>query len=181
MNYTPEKFVATGQANVEAIKDLSTKSYAGLEKLVELNMAAAKALSAESFAHMQAVMDAKDAMQLMALQQSFVQPMPEKSAAYGRHLYAIATEVGAEWTRVFESQFAESKKVLGDAVETLAQNAPAGSEPAVGAFKNAFTMSQNALESVKSSAQSALAQAESNLTTAANQAASAVAAVTKKD
>ena len=57
---TADQITATNKANLDTAQGLATKSFAGFEKLVELNMAAAKALMTESFSHAQAVLAAKD-------------------------------------------------------------------------------------------------------------------------
>ena len=180
MNYTAEQFIATNQANVDAFKGVAAQAYAGFEKLAELNLAAATAISSESFAHLQAMLAVKDAQQLLALQSGLFQPMTEKSASYGRHVYTIASDSGAEFTKAFESKLTEAQKALGTVVENVAKNAPAGTEPVVAAMKNALTSGQNAIESAKNSAKNAMEIAETNFTAAANQALTAVAAVSKK-
>lgn len=180
MSFTPEQFIATNQANVEAIKGLTIKAFAGFEKLAELNLAAATALSAETFSHVQALLGAKDAKQLLELQAGLVKPMTEKSAAYSRHVYTIATESNAEITQAVEAKVAEAQKALGAVVENVAKNAPAGSESVVTALKNALTTGQNAMETAKNSTKNAIEMAETNFKAAANQAVNAVAAASKK-
>ena len=44
MFITADQITATNKANLDTLKGLSTKSFAGVEKLVELNLAAAKAM-----------------------------------------------------------------------------------------------------------------------------------------
>jgi phasin family protein len=179
MNFNADQFTATNAANLETLKGLTTQAYAGFEKLVELNMAATKALVGESFSHTQAVLGAKDAQELLGLQSAVVKPMAEKTAAYGRHVYTIATEANAEFTKVVEAKTAEAQKAFADMVETATKNAPAGSESAVAMFKNALTASQNAMESAKASAKKAAEAVETNFTAVANKAVAAATAVTK--
>jgi phasin family protein len=85
-----EQFAATNKANLDNLFGLSNKAFAGVEKLVELNLTAGRAALNESAAHAQAVLAVKDAQEFIALQTSFVQPLAEKSAAYSRHLYDLA-------------------------------------------------------------------------------------------
>ncbi len=81
MNTTAEQFIATNQANLQALEGLASQSFAGVEKLIELNMAAAKSLLNEAFSHVQAVLGAKDAQELLALQSGLLAPLADKSAA----------------------------------------------------------------------------------------------------
>ena len=180
MNFNADQITATNQANVEALKTLTTKAYAGFEKFVELNLAASKALMSESFAHTQAVLGAKDAKQMMELQAGMAQPMAEKSASYGRHVSAIANETGAEFTKAAESKLAEAQKAFADAMDTLSKNAPAGTESVVAVLKNALTTSQTAIDSAQTSAKKAMETAETSFTAATEQALSAASSLGKK-
>lgn len=180
INFQPEQFVAAQQTNVEAFQALSTKAYAGFEKMVELNMAASKALLGESFAHAQAVLAAKDAKELMDLQAGLVQPMTEKSVAYARHVQAITTEAGTELSSAVEARVQETQAMVAKMVENLSKNAPAGTESAVAAFKNALTTSQNALDAAQKTAKKAIAVAETNFTEATDQAVKAVSKAAQK-
>jgi phasin family protein len=70
-----------------------------LKKIVELNMSASKAALAESGENAKALLSVKDAQELLALQSSLLQPLAEKTAAYSRHLYEIATGTTGEFTK----------------------------------------------------------------------------------
>lgn len=179
MTYSAEQFSATNKANLQALEGFTTQAFAGVEKLVELNMAAAKAAMGESFSHVQAVLGAKDAQELLALQSGLVKPLAEKSAAYAQHVQTIVTGSGAEFTKAVEAKTAEAQKAFGGVLENLTKNAPAGSESAVAAFKNALTAGQNAVESAHASTKKALEAAQSNFATAATQATDAVKKATK--
>jgi len=180
MNMTIDQMTATSKSNLDAVIGLSNKSFAGFEKLVELNMAAAKAIMTESFDHAQALLAAKDVQQLMALQTGLVAPMAEKTAAYGRHVYGIAVETSAEFTKALEGKAAENQKAFTQAFDSLVKNAPAGTESAVAVLKSALASSQSAIESAQNTAKKALALAESNVSAVTEQALSAAAAVSKQ-
>ncbi len=180
MFITADQITATNKTNLDTIKNLTTKSYTGFEKLVELNMAAAKALMTESFSHIQASLAVKDAQEFLAMQTGLVKPMTEKAAAYGRHVYGITVEASAEFTKAFEGKSAEAQKAFNQVIENVSKNAPAGTESAVAVLKSALASSQNAIDSAQNSAKQAMAMAESNITAVTEQALSAAAAVTKK-
>jgi phasin family protein len=174
MNNIIEQFTAANQANLQTLQGLTTKAFAGAEKLVELNMATSKAILGESFSHAKAVMGAKDAQELLAVQNGFFKPAAEKSAAYFQHVQTIATSTGAEFTKAVEAKTAEAQKAFGGAVDKLAKNAPAGTETAVAAFKSALNAGQNAVETAQSSAKKAIEAAQTSFNTAATQAVDAV-------
>ena len=161
MYITADQIAAANQNNLEVAKGLATKSFAG-------------------FAHTQALLAAKDPQQVLALQTGLVAPMAEKAVAYSRHVYGIAVEAGAEFTKAFEGKAAEGQKAFGQVMDNMTKNAPAGTESAVAVLKSALASSQNAIESAQNAAKQALAMAESNVTAVTEQALSAAAAVAKK-
>jgi len=180
MTYTTDQFIATNRANLEALQSLTNQAVTGFEKLVELNMAASKAAVAESFSQVQAVLSAKDAQELLALQSAVFQPLAQKSAAYGRHVYDIVSSTGAELTKAFEAKLAETQKTFSALVDNAAKNAPAGSEAATALFKSAVSATQSAIETAQNAAKQAVSLAESNLTAVTAQAVEAVATPSRK-
>ena len=168
---TAEQIMASHKANIETLFGLTQKAFEGVEKLVELNVQATKAALAETANHTQAVMGVKDAQELLALQASMVQPLAEKTAAYSRHLYDIATGSTAELSKAFEGQAADAQKKFMGLVDTAAKNAPAGSESAVAVMKSAVAAANNALESVQKAVKQATEVAEANFNTVAAHAA----------
>jgi hypothetical protein len=117
---------------------------------------------------------------LLALQAAMFQPMAEKTAAYSRHLYDIASGTGAEFGRTFEAQAAEAQKKLLAVIDNAAKNAPAGSETAVAVFKSAVAAGTNALESVQKAVKQATDVAEANFNAVATQATNAAKTATSR-
>ena len=177
---TAEQLMASHKANIETMFGLTHKAFEGIEKLVELNMQATKAALAETANHAQAVMGAKDAQEFMALQASMVQPLAEKTAAYSRHLYDIASAAGADLGKTFEGQTAEAQKKLAGLIESATKNAPAGSETTVAVMKNAVAAANNAFESMQKAVKQASEMAENNFNTVATSAVNASKSVAKK-
>jgi phasin family protein len=177
---TAEQIMASHKANIETLFGLTHKAFEGVEKLVELNVQATKAALAESANHAQAVLNVKDAQELLALQAGLVQPLAEKTAAYSRHLYDIASAAGAELGKTVEGQTAEAQKKFVGLVDNAAKNAPAGSETAVAVMKSAVAAANNAFESMQKAVKQASEMAEANFNTVAATAASATKTAAKK-
>ncbi len=177
---TAEQVLASQKATVETLFGLTTKAFEGVEKLVELNVTASKAALAEASGTTQAILGVKDAQELLALQASLFQPLAEKTAAYSRHLYDIASGTGAEFGKAFEGQATEAQKKFMSVVDNAAKNAPAGSETAVAVFKSAIAAGNNALESVQKAVKQASDVAEANFNAVASQAVNAAKATTAK-
>jgi phasin family protein len=177
---TVEQVIASQKANVETLLGLTSKAFEGVEKIVELNLSASKAALAESGDHAKAMLSVKDAQELLALQSSILQPLAEKTAAYSRHLYEIATGTSSEFTKALESQAAEAQQKFMGMVDSAAKNAPAGSEAAVAVMKNAVSAANTALESVQKAVKQATEVAESNFNSLSNATTVAVKPASKK-
>jgi len=170
MNNPAEQIIAANKASMDAFEGAAKKAYAGVEKLVELNMAASKAAFGESFNHAKAVMSVKTPQEFMTLQTAFFQPLAEKSTAYFQHVQSIATEGSADFTKQFEATVADAQKAIGASVEQLAKNAPAGSEAAVAALQSALSQGQKAVETAQATIKKASATAQANFVAASRQA-----------
>ncbi len=173
---TAEQVIASQKATVETLFGLTTKAFAGVEKLVELNVQASKAALAETANQTQALMGVKDAQELLALQAGLMQPLAEKTAAYSRHLYDIASGTTSEFSKAVESQATDAQAKFMSLVDGAAKNAPAGSETAMAVMKNAVAAANNAFESVQKAVKQATDMAEANFNAASNTAVSAVKA-----
>ena len=160
---TADQLLAAHKANVATLFDLSQKAFEGVEKLVELNMQVAKATMDEAAQHTKAVLSVKDAQELLSLQASLLQPVAEKAAAYGRHLYDIASGTSAEISRVAEGQLADAQQKFMSVVDTAVKNAPAGTENAVVLVKSAVAAANNAFDTVQKAAKQAADVAEANI------------------
>jgi hypothetical protein len=180
---TVEQVMASHKSNLETLFGLTNKAFEGVEKLVELNLTASKAALSEASSHTQTLMNVKDAQELLSLQSGLLQPLAEKTAAYSRHLYDIATGAGTEFTKSMEAQAADAQQKLAALVDSAAQNAPAGSESAVAVIKSAVSAAHTALESVQKAVKQATDVAEANFQAVANSATNATkqaTAATKK-
>ena len=177
---TAEQIVAAQKSNLETLFGLTQKAFEGVEKLVELNIQATKAAMAEAANNTQAMMSVKDAQELLTLQASLMQPLAEKTVAYSRHLYDIASGTGAEFGKAAEAQAADAQKKFMAVVDNAAKNAPAGSETAVAVMKSAVSAANNAMESVQKAVKQAAEMAESNFNAVTSQAVNAAKATTTK-
>ena len=177
---TAEQVLASQKASVETLFGLTNKAFEGVEKIVALNLTASKAALGEAADTTQSLLAVKDVQELLALQAALFQPLAEKTAAYSRHLYDIASSTGAEFGKAFEGQAAEAQKKFLAVVDNAAKNAPAGSETAVAVFKSAVAAGNNALESVQKAVKQASDVAEANFNAVANQAVNAAKTTTAK-
>ena len=175
----PEQILAANKANVQSLFELTQKAIAGVEQLVELNLQIAKSALSDAQGNAQAAMTAKDAQELLTLQQSLLQPTAEKAMAYGRQVYEILSASNAEVARVAEAQFAGAQQAAAAMVDNVVKNAPAGTENVAGMLKSAMTAATQAAETAQKAVQQATKMAEANVEAAAAQAVKATQAATK--
>ncbi len=164
---TVEQVTASHKANLETLFGLTNKAFEGVEKIIELNLTASKAALSEASGHAQSLLSVKDAQELVALQSGFFQPLTEKTAAYSRHLYEIASGTHAEFGKAVEVQAADAQKKIANLVDSAAKNAPAGSEAAIAILKSAVAASNNALESIQKTVKQATDVVEANFSAVA--------------
>lgn len=173
---TAEQLLATQKANIATLFDLGQKAFEGVEKVLELNLQVAKTTLDEAAEHTKAVLAVKDAQELLALQASLLQPSAEKAAAYGRHLYDIASSTSSEVSKLAEAQIAEAQKKFVSVVDNAVKNAPAGTENAVVLVKSAVAAANNAFDTVQKAAKQAADVAEANFQAITNTAVKATQA-----
>ena len=177
--FNNEQILAANKANVQSLFELTQKAIAGVEQLVELNLQVAKAAMADVQGNAHAALSVKDAQELMALQQSMLQPAAEKAVAYGRQVYDILAASNAEVTRMAEAQFAGAQQAANALVDNAVKNAPAGTENVVGMLKNAMVAANQAAETAQKAVKQAAQVAEANVQAMTSQAVKATQAATQ--
>jgi phasin family protein len=96
------------------------------------------------------------------------QPANDKFTAYARHVYEIASETGAEISKVVEKQLSEGNRQVTAAIEAIAKNAPAGSEGVVTLVKSAVTAANSAWDQVNKASRQVVEMTEANVASATN-------------
>ena len=166
MNLTPEQIAAAQKANLETLSGLTNQALQSIERLVELNMHIAKQSLSDSMNSAKKALEVKDIQQLLAHQAEAVQPMAEKIMAYSRHLYELAHETQNSFTQSAEKEFQAGQKKINSLVEEWTRNAPAGSDAAVQAMKQAIASANNVFETSQKAVKHAVEVAQTNLSTA---------------
>ena len=173
----PEQFSNATKANLESqfalLSTLTSKTFEGIEKLVNLNIATAKSTIENSSATARQLLAAKDAQEFFALSTSQAQPNAEKAQSYSRQVASIVSDTGAEFSRAAEGQLAEVNRKVISLVDEVTKNAPAGSEAYVSAFKTAISNANAGYEQFSKTSKQAREAIESNVNAAVSQFATA--------
>ena len=160
---TVDQITSAHKNNLDVFFGMSEKAFAGVEKLVELNLAAAKSAISESVHQAHILVSIKDPQDLSTLSTTMVQPMAEKAVAYGRHVYEIASSTSADIGKTIEAQAAEAQHGVMSFIDASTKNAPNGTEAFVAMFKSAMTAGQNAVETMQKAVKQVSETAEANL------------------
>lgn len=175
-----EKFATAAKVNTEVALTVANTLLAASERLAAHNLNTARALLGDVTANLAVVSDVKDAQGLFALPTAFLQPSIEKAVAYSRGIYAIASETQAALSRVFETQYATLNKEVMASIEEAVKHAPAGSEVAVSAVKQAISAANSAYDNVAKATKQAVELTENNVTAATEAALKTVSINTAK-
>jgi phasin family protein len=164
----PDQFVALHRQSLESAQAIALASFAGFEKLTQLNVQAAKASLEENVQKGVALLETRDVKALTESMSASAQPASDKFTAYAKHVYEIASETGSEISKVVEKQLGEGNRQVTAAIEALARNAPAGSEGVVTLVKSAVTAANSAFDQVNKATRQVVELTEANVANATN-------------
>lgn len=156
------QLAATNKANFEALMGLTAKAFEGVEQLTLLNLQAAKGSLDEVKETGVAVLSARDAQSLLALQAGLLQPAAEKATAYGKQVYRIVADIKADFEKVAAEQTAAAQVSFGALIDAAGKNAPAGSSDGIALIKSAMATATTAYESLRNAGLQAVETAEAN-------------------
>lgn len=164
----PDQFAALQRQSLESAQAIALASFAGFERLTQLNVQAAKASLEEGVQKGVSLLETKDVKALADSISDSAQPANDKFTAYARHVYEIASETGAEISKVVEKQLSEGNRQVTAAIEAIAKNAPAGSEGVVTLVKSAVTAANSAWDQVNKASRQVVELTEANVASATN-------------
>lgn len=178
--FTVDQVIAEQKAALQTAYGLAGKSFDGVEKLVELNLAAARASLKEGADFTKAALSAKDVQSLLALQAAALQPAAEKAAAYNRQVAEIAQATAGVFAKAAEAQVAAAQAKFADLVDNAGANVPAGFETPVNLVKSSLASANNAYETVQKAMKQAADLAQANIDALTAQSTSVVKSASKK-
>jgi phasin family protein len=156
------QLAATNLANFEVLMGLTGKTFEGIEQLTALNLQIAKGGLDEVKEAAVAVLSARDAQSLLALQAGLLQPAAEKAAAYGKQVYRIVADIKADVEKVTAEQTAAAQASFAALIEAAGKNSPAGSSDGIALIKSAMATANSAFESLRNAGLQAVETAEAN-------------------
>ncbi len=147
--------------NLETVFSLGEAAIENAQKLVELNYDASKAALLNAQQNIQQVLNAKDPKQVTELLQAdTLQDVGNQAIAHQRKVTKVFRESGKEFADVVEASIEQAQAGMQDWVNTLAANAPAGSDVFVSAFKTSMNSVMQGIEQFREASKDALLTVE---------------------
>ena len=162
----PDQFVSLQRQSLESAQAIAMASFGGFERLAQLNVQAAKASVEETVQKGLLFLETKDVKALADSVSDSAQPSGDKFAAYARHVYEIASETGAEISKVVEKQFSEGNRQFTASIEAMAKNSPVGAEGVVTLVKSAVTAANATWDQVSKASRQVVEMTEANVANA---------------
>ena len=139
-----DQFAAANEAAINQITHFAQLSLVNLERFAQLGLGAARENVEQVTAHAQALAQAKDVHEVIALNSAALEPVMKRAYSYSRTVYETTADTNNEVKRVLEKQAAEYNKAAVAALEEAFKYAPAGSESMVDNVKSAIATAQSA-------------------------------------
>jgi phasin family protein len=165
----PDQLVELQRQSLQSAQAIAMASFAGFEKLAQLNVQAAKASVEESVQRSMSLLEMKDVKEVTETIAQSAKPPGDKFTAYAKHVYDIASETRAEISEVLEKQFSESNRQLTASLEAMAKNSPVGSEGVVTMVKSAITAANATWDQVNKASRKVAETTDANVTNATNE------------
>ena len=168
------------ESQLAAFQELSSIAMGGTEMIVALNLTAAKESAEESSAAVKALLSAKDPQAFLALATKYAKPNVEKAAAYNQHLTSIVAETKSEFSRLADQQTAEVRAKVSNFVDTVAKNAPAGSEGVIAMLKSSVDKTNEGIDKMNVATKQAIETTQAHLEKASGKMTETVKKATNK-
>ena len=143
--------------------DFSGMAFEKFEQLNDLNIKHTKSSMTDTSEAIAAMLEIKDAKELMEFAQKSAGPVPSKVSAYFKEVYKINSDFLKSGSEYVEAESEEMNKVINDQVEEMSKNAPAGTEGVVAMTKSSLAASSSTYESMTKAAKQVFDIVDSNI------------------
>jgi len=133
------------EASIDTVSRLNSCALESVEQLAALNLQTIKTLRTETAQHLQAALSAKSLAELLKLQTASLQTVPQKTAAYGRHVRGNFTTLVARQRAVLEAQVWSVQASFLERLTGAVENVP-GADKALILAKSAIAVANDAYE-----------------------------------
>lgn len=166
MSTTPQEMSAAARLAIESqvtlFSSLAQNTFAGFEKLIELNLSVAKTSMEESNAAYNRMLASKEPTAFFG-GGATAPPTAQRAMSYAKEVAGIATEIQSGFSKVAESQLAETQRKFATLMEQASKNAPAGSESAIAMMTSMMSKATEGYEQMTRATRQAVESMEGNI------------------
>ncbi len=175
-----ESFSKISASGVETALRFAQISLDSTERLVKLQLELSKQALEDQVNATRQLTQAKDPQEALQQVNALSGHSAEKAVNHSRELYDIVSSTQASLTRLAEEQLNQFNKNLVGSLDGLAQNAPAGSDAMVNAFKSSFAATAAAINTLQRAAQQVVEYTDTNVKAATSATADAVKTASRR-
>ena len=152
---TNEQLGEFSKSTIDAAMKFAQVGLSSAEHLFALNVEAVKVGFDVTSKNAKAVTSVKDAEGMNALRTNAAETGMEFMMGYSKNFYAATSAAQAQYSALVEERMSLFQQSMGDTIDKLAKNAPAGSEAFVTAMKNGLAASATATDNMSKAAKQA--------------------------
>lgn len=149
-----------GRTAVETAGRAARISVDSAERALTIQLDFARNALKRATLNAQAMGQARDVQELLALRTSIAETAIENFIGYSRNLYAVASEAQSEFSRLAEERMATFQKAVTEGVDQATRSAPAGSDVAVAAIKSQLAATTAAFDTFTKAARNMASYAD---------------------
>ncbi|MBI4206092.1 MAG: phasin family protein [Betaproteobacteria bacterium] len=165
---TERQLAGWNREAIEAALQLAKVSTENAEKLARLQLETMRSLLEASFKNAQALAEIKDPQQFAERRARMLEQSVEQMVDYSRKVYDLASATQCEFGKLMETRFASFNRDIGHLVDSASRTAPAGSEPALAAIRQALAASNAVVETLTRTARQFAHVTDANIKSAAS-------------
>ena len=174
-----EYFADFNKASVDQTTKLANVAFAGVEQIINLNLATAKFAFEMNTKNMQALSGITDVQDLVAFRTKVAEMGMESALSYSREAYEVVSGTQTEVTKLVEAGMSTLNKNLASVVDKAVKSAPAGSDAAVTALKSTMAATSAAIDSLTKATRQVVDFTDASVRAATAKAATVTASVNK--
>ncbi|MGL6070986.1 phasin family protein [Craterilacuibacter sp.] len=174
MKTTQQQFSDLSLGHVETTLRAAQITLDSAERMIKFNLEVSKQTLEDNAGFARELSTNTDPQEIASRLGKMANHAAEKAVENARNFYELISQAQSAMTKLAEDNMGSFNKSLISSVETLAKNAPAGSETAINAIKTSLATSAAALNSVAQSAQQVAHFTDAGIKTAGNASAEAV-------
>jgi phasin family protein len=165
---TPEQFTDLNREAADTASRLAALTLENAEKLIRLQLETMHGVLEDSLRHAQALAQVKDSRQYVEQRAKAFEQGMERMMAYSGRIYDLAAATQSQLGKLMEARLAALAHGMTQIADEAAKSAPAGSTPALEAFRQTLAATNALVETMSRTAKQLAQAADANIKSAAD-------------